>query len=66
MATARGQTGTAGRFLSGGGGLVSTTSDYLRFCLMLLHDGEFAGQQLLERTARHIEVGPVPLYRRTP
>jgi len=37
------------RFLSGGGGLVSTTSDYLRFCLMLLHGGEFAGQHLLGR-----------------
>ena len=39
------------RFLSGGGGLVSTTSDYLRFGLMLLHDGEFAGQHLLGRKA---------------
>ena len=29
-------------FLSGGGGLVSTTADYLRFCSMLVNDGESA------------------------
>ena len=34
---------------SGGGGLVSTTSDYLRFCLMLLNQGAFNGQRLLGR-----------------
>lgn len=37
------------RYLSGGGGLVSTTSDYLRFCLMLLNDGTLEGQHLLSR-----------------
>jgi len=37
------------RFLSGGGGLVSTTSDYLRFCLMLLGEGAFQGRRLLGR-----------------
>jgi CubicO group peptidase (beta-lactamase class C family) len=36
-------------FFSGGGGLVSTASDYLRFCLMLLHDGTFEGKHLLGR-----------------
>lgn len=36
-------------FLSGGGGLVSTTSDYLRFCLMLLGDGAFQGSRILSR-----------------
>jgi CubicO group peptidase (beta-lactamase class C family) len=33
--------------LSGGGGLVSTASDYLRFCRMLLNGGELDGNQLL-------------------
>jgi len=33
--------------LSGGGGLVSTARDYVRFCQMLLNKGEFAGQRLL-------------------
>ena len=36
-------------FLSGGGGLVSTTEDYLRFCRMLLHGGELDGQRVLGR-----------------
>jgi CubicO group peptidase (beta-lactamase class C family) len=35
--------------LSGGGGLVSTVQDYLRFCQMLLNKGTFAGQRLLSR-----------------
>jgi len=34
-------------FFSGGGGLVSSTSDYLRFCLMLLGGGVLDGQRLL-------------------
>ena len=33
--------------LSGGGGLVSTTDDYLRFCQMLLNEGTFNGRRLL-------------------
>ncbi len=36
-------------FLSGGGGLVSTASDYLRFCRMMLGGGELDGQRLLGR-----------------
>jgi len=36
-------------FLSGGGGLVGSTADYLRFCLMLLRNGEFEGTRLLSR-----------------
>ena len=36
-------------FLSGGGGLVSTTEDYLRFCRMLLHGGELDGKRVLGR-----------------
>jgi CubicO group peptidase (beta-lactamase class C family) len=34
---------------SGGGGLVSSTLDYLRFCQMLLNRGEFEGARLLGR-----------------
>lgn len=33
--------------LSGGGGLVSTARDYLRFCQMLLNKGQLDGQRLL-------------------
>ena len=36
-------------FLSGGGGLVSTTEDYLRFCRMLLGGGELDGTRVLGR-----------------
>jgi CubicO group peptidase (beta-lactamase class C family) len=36
-------------FLSGGGGLVSTTGDYLRFCQMLLGGGELDGVRILGR-----------------
>jgi len=32
-------------FLSGGGGLVGTAADYLRFCTMLLNRGELDGAQ---------------------
>ncbi|MCZ6675094.1 MAG: serine hydrolase [Verrucomicrobia bacterium] len=38
----------APKFLSGGGGLVSTAGDYMRFCLMLSGKGEFAGKRLLK------------------
>ncbi len=34
-------------FFSGGGGLVSTTGDYMRFCLMLLNKGQLDGRRLL-------------------
>lgn len=36
-------------FLSGGGGLVSTAADYLRFCHMLLGGGEVDGVRVLGR-----------------
>jgi CubicO group peptidase (beta-lactamase class C family) len=36
-------------YLSGGGGLVSTTTDYLRFCQMLLGGGELDGVRILGR-----------------
>jgi CubicO group peptidase (beta-lactamase class C family) len=35
------------KLLSGGGGLVSTATDYLRFCQMLLNGGELDGVRLL-------------------
>jgi CubicO group peptidase (beta-lactamase class C family) len=50
-------------FLSGGGGLVSTTTDYLRFCQMLLNGGELDGARILGRktielmTANHLPGG---------
>jgi CubicO group peptidase (beta-lactamase class C family) len=37
------------RFLSGGGGLVSTVHDYLQFCRMMLHGGELGGKRLISR-----------------
>ncbi|MDJ0789581.1 MAG: serine hydrolase domain-containing protein [Myxococcota bacterium] len=37
------------RFLSGGGGLVSTAADYLRFCEMLRRGGELDGQRVIGR-----------------
>jgi CubicO group peptidase (beta-lactamase class C family) len=37
----------ANRFYSGGGGLCSTTQDYLTFCRMLLNDGQLNGKRLL-------------------
>jgi CubicO group peptidase (beta-lactamase class C family) len=50
-------------FLSGGGGLVSTTGDYLRFCQLLLGGGELDGVRILGRktvelmTANHLPGG---------
>lgn len=36
------------KFLSGGGGLVSTASDYMRFCLMLTGEGVYGDKRLLK------------------
>ncbi len=36
-------------WFSGGGGLVSTAGDYLRFCRMLMNGGELEGVRLLSR-----------------
>jgi CubicO group peptidase (beta-lactamase class C family) len=36
-------------FLSGGGGLVSTTADYLRFCEMMRNGGELGGMRIMGR-----------------
>ena len=40
---------TESRWFSGGGGLVSTTRDYLRFCQMMLNGGVLDGQRILSR-----------------
>ncbi len=37
------------RWFSGGGGLVSTTRDYLRFCQMMLNGGILDGKRVLSR-----------------
>jgi CubicO group peptidase (beta-lactamase class C family) len=39
----------SGRMLSGGGGLLSTIGDYLRFAQMLLNSGELDGHRVLAR-----------------
>jgi len=39
---------TPPRFLAGGGGLVSTASDYFRFCQALLQGGELEGARVLK------------------
>ena len=38
-----------GKMLSGGGGLLSTPADYLRFAQMLLNGGALAGHRILKR-----------------
>jgi CubicO group peptidase (beta-lactamase class C family) len=54
------------RFPSGGGGLVSTAGDYLRFCQMLLNGGVLDGVRLLGRktvefmTTNHLPDGIHP------
>jgi len=46
---------------SGGGGLVSTTGDYLRFCEMLRRGGELDGSRILgSRTLRYMTVNHLP------
>jgi CubicO group peptidase (beta-lactamase class C family) len=50
-------------FLSGGGGLVMTAENYMRFCLMLAGSGEFDGKRFLkpetvaQMTANHLPGG---------
>jgi CubicO group peptidase (beta-lactamase class C family) len=54
-------------WLSGGGGLVSSLEDYLRFCLMLRNGGELDGTRLVGRktvelmTMNHIDPAIMPL-----
>jgi CubicO group peptidase (beta-lactamase class C family) len=50
-------------FFSGGGGLLSTADDYLRFCRMLAHGGQLDGARIIGRrtldlmTANHLPGG---------
>lgn len=37
------------QFVSGGGGLISSAEDYMRFCQMMLNGGELHGQRILGR-----------------
>ena len=49
------------RWHSGGGGMVSTASDYLRFCQMLLNGGELDGVRLLSpKTVAHMAADHLP------
>ena len=54
------------RFLSAGGNLFGTATDYLRFCQMLLNGGELDGTRVLSRQsvelmrATHVDALPMP------
>ena len=48
-------------YLSGSGGLVSTASDYTRFCKMLANGGELDGARVIgSRTLRHMTLNHLP------
>jgi CubicO group peptidase (beta-lactamase class C family) len=48
-------------FFSGGGGLVSTAPDYLRFCQMLLNGGELDGARILSaKTVQQMTTNTLP------
>ena len=50
------------KWLSGGGGIVSTAPDYARFCLMFLNGGVLDGARLVSRkTVEHMTSNHVPL-----
>lgn len=44
-------------FFSGGGGLLSTAADYLRFCRMLLAGGSLDGERIISRRTLDFMVG---------
>jgi CubicO group peptidase (beta-lactamase class C family) len=49
------------RWQSGGGGLTSTASDYLRFCQMLLNGGELDGVRIVSpKTVAHMASDHLP------
>ena len=62
----------SGRMLSGGGGLLSTIPDYLRFAQMLLNGGELDGRRVLARKTvalmmqNHVPRRLVPIFRGSP
>ena len=52
---------TPTKLFSGGGGLASTASDYLRFCQMLLNGGELDGVRILSpATVRRMTTNALP------
>jgi CubicO group peptidase (beta-lactamase class C family) len=57
----------SGKLLSGGGGLLSTPADYLRFAQMLLNGGELDGHRVLRRETvqlmlqNHLASGVYPI-----
>ncbi len=51
-------------FPSGGGGLVSTAADYLRFCQMLLNGGELEGVRILKTETVELMHYPHQQYHR--
>ncbi len=52
---------------SGGGGLISTASDYMRFCRMLLNEGELDGERVLSRASvRSMMTDHLPESARSP
>jgi CubicO group peptidase (beta-lactamase class C family) len=55
------------KLFSGGGGLVSTARDYLRFCQMLLNGGELDGQRVLRNeTVQMMSRNQLPKEAMTP
>jgi CubicO group peptidase (beta-lactamase class C family) len=58
---------TRRKYLSGGGGLVSTARDYARFCQMLLNGGQLSGVRLLrpetinQMTSSQLPLGALPM-----
>jgi CubicO group peptidase (beta-lactamase class C family) len=53
---------TRRKYLSGGGGLVSTARDYARFCQMLLNGGQLSGVRLLRpETINQMTSSQLPL-----
>ncbi len=57
------RTGELPKLLSGGGGLVSTASDYLRFSQMLLNKGELEGKRILgSRTVEFMTENHLPAH----
>ncbi len=62
--TPRFDVGVKPAFESGGGGLIGSTDDYLRFMMMLAHGGTFHGKRLLSpqtlafMTADHVGAAP--------
>ena len=58
------------RYFSGGGGLVSTASDYYRFAQMLLHGGELDGMRILirptDRSSQRLSFDQVRSTKRRP